>query len=291
MPTNVHLTKLFLCWVMVCVGLNESAAFGLAAQSERGLSNRPRLAILHFALGVDIANLSAIRTVTAEIPPDEEASLVADAIRAILDDARQLFYDQLTSGAQFELIPLAQTDMVIQNLGLEPGGILSQEQLANLKTHLGADVVVIGTLLDYGKVRWQWLAGGMGMDMTWESLAIGAATAWNPIAILANIGFELATSTPLWFGGGYLFGVACRPVRVEAQAVETILGAEVWSDMEVALLARKQLQEFPEEERSKKEVQLQVNLRRAMEALGHSLLNAEITFGSLWEARLPAQAM
>jgi hypothetical protein len=57
----------------------------------------------------------------------------------------------------------------------------------------------------------------MTADMTAESIALGLATAWNPIAIGANLGFELLTSTPLWFGGGYVFGVALRPVRVEAR--------------------------------------------------------------------------
>ncbi len=52
----------------------------------------------------------------------------------------------------------------------------------------------------------------MFADISWETAAIGIATVWNPGIILGNVGFELLTSTPLWFGGGYVFGVALRHV-------------------------------------------------------------------------------
>lgn len=78
---------------------------------------------------------------------------------------------------------------------------------------------------------------GMTTDMTAESIALGFATAWNPIAIGANIGFELLTSTPLWFGGGYVFGVSFRPVRVEARVFETVQGYPIWQAMDESAYA------------------------------------------------------
>jgi len=93
----------------------------------------------------------------------------------------------------------------------------------------------------------------------------------------------------VWFGGGYLFGVAFRPVRVDAQAVETVKGITVWDSMEVAIYSRGRLKELPEEQRSKKEAQLGINLKKAMEALGDSLLDAGITKRTLWEERLPVE--
>jgi len=41
----------------------------------------------------------------------------------------------------------------------------------------------------------------------------------------------------LWFGGGYLFGVAMRPVRVEARAFETFQGYPIWQAMDESAYA------------------------------------------------------
>jgi len=59
--------------------------------------------------------------------------------------------------------------------------------------------------------------------------------------------------------------------------------------MEVAVYTGKALKQLPEEQRSKKEMQLAVNLKKAMEALGDSLLDARMTRATLWERRLPVQ--
>lgn len=262
---------------------------GLTVRSDIPQAQQPRLALLGFNMGIEIIKLSAVQTVDEELSPEQEALLVKEAVKAIREDARRLLYNRLASSTQFQLVSLEETDAVVRELGLELDGIPTPEQLGKLRNRLGVDLAVSGTVLDYGKVRWQWLVAGMATDMTWESLVIGAATAWNPIAILGNIGFELLTSTPVWFGGGYLFGVAFRPVRVEAQAVETQQGLEVWSDWEVAAYVRERLKELPESERGKKEVQLGINLKQAMEALGDSLLDAGLTKTTLWERRLPTR--
>jgi hypothetical protein len=71
--------------------------------------------------------------------------------------------------------------------------------------------------------------------------------------------------------------------------VETQEGITVWDGMEVAIYARGRLKELPEEQRSKKEMQLHVNLKKAMETLADSLLDERITKTTLWERRLPKQ--
>ena len=131
--------------------------------------------------------------------------------------------------------------------------------------------MITGSILDYGKIRWQWLVTGMFADISWETIAIGVATAWNPGIILGNVGYELLTSTPLWFGGGYLFGVAMRPVRVETRAFETVQGYPIWQAMDESAYAWGALKMLPEEIRGKKETQLQLNLAEIIESLGDDL--------------------
>ena len=107
----------------------------------------------------------------------------------------------------------------------------------------------------------------MFVDMSWETVALGLATAWNPAIILGNVGFELLTSTPLWFGGGYLFGVAFRPVRVEARAFETNEGLPIWQSMDESAYAGGALKELPEAVRDKKE-----NAARAESCRDHGII-------------------
>ena len=88
-------------------------------------------------------------------------------------------------------------------------------------------------------------------DITWETVAIGLASSWNPGIILGNVGFELLTSTPVWFGGGYLFGIVARPVRVQADAWDPINGESVWEKEEFAVYIWGHLNQLPEPEREK----------------------------------------
>jgi hypothetical protein len=148
---------------------------------------------------------------------------------------------------------------------------------------LNTDLVVFATIEDYGKVRWQWLLAGMLADMTIDNLIIGFATTWNPVALAASVGWDVLTSAPIWFGGGYLFGIAFRPVRVEARAYETVQGYPVWQDMEATAYTWGRLRQLPEGERTKKERQLWINLDLAVETLADSLADEYFTVSALQE--------
>ena len=277
--------------VLLIVGLGVSGCswFGSTVRPDVAEVNRPKVAVLKFGLAVDITKLSSIQTVNGDLTPEQEADIIARAKREIPEQARRMITEKLAKDRQFTLIPSEETDTTIEGLGLEPGAAMTPEQLEVLRNRLGADMVVSGTIHDYGKIRWQWMAAGMFGDMTWESVAIGLASAWNPAIILGNVGFELLTSTPLWFGGGYLFGVAFSPVRVEAWATETVGGKNVWSQEEMAVYVWRRLKEVPEEDRKKKEVHLRLNLEKAVDGLVESLLDEEITKESLRLSRLPPQ--
>jgi hypothetical protein len=240
-------------------------------------------------MGVEITRLSSVQTVTDSPSSEEEPKMVAAAVAGIKDKARRLLYYQLEVAQKTTLIPLEDVDRAVEEMGLNPDDPLTREQITALRTRLDCDLVVGGIVQDFGKVRWQWLAGGMLADMTWESVALGLATSWNPGAIFGNIGFELLTSTPIWFGGGYLFGVAFSPVRVDAWAQDAVTGGERWSGEAVTLLIWKRLDEVSEEDRKKKEVRLWLNLKEAMKDLGESLLDQELTRTGLVEKRRPVK--
>lgn len=282
-----------VCVITLGAGLSLEACGWLKSdvKPDPPRAERPRLAVLPFDMGIEITSLASIQSVNGELKPEEEPQLIKQAVKQIQDDARRLMYERLASKEAFELVPPKETDRALDELGITTMEGLTPEQIAKLRARLNVDLVVTGIVQDYGKVRWQWAAAGMLGDMTWESVVIGLATAWNPAIILGNVGFELLTSTPVWFGGAYLFGVAFRPVRVEAQAVDPLDGESVWKETEVAIYAWGRLKELPEAERSKKEAQLGLNLKKAMEALADSLLDEGITKTTLWERRLPREAL
>jgi hypothetical protein len=262
--------------------LTGCVAFDPAVQSKvEDLNERPYVAILPFGFDLAITKLSAVKTVDGTLSPEDESTQLGEALRQILQEARWLLLSRLATGHGFRIVPLAETDALAEELQLKPGDLPNAEQLAEFRSRLGADLVVAGSILDYGKVRWQWSAAAMFADMSWETVAIGVATAWNPGIILGNVGYELLTSTPLWFGGGYLFGVAMRPVRVEARAFETFQGYPIWQAMDSSAYAWGALKAFPEAVRKKKETQLELNLAEIMESLGDSLTKQEFLVSRL----------
>jgi hypothetical protein len=263
--------------VMGCV------AFEPVVPSRVELADRPRLAILPFGIDVKITKLSYLKTVQETLSPEEESSQVAEAILSVQSEARWLFLSRLATAQGFRLISLEDTDALAKELQMTLGVLPTAEQLGEFRRRLGADLVVAGSILDYGKIRWQWLALGMFADMSWETIALGFATAWNPALILGNVGYELLTSTPLWFGGGYVFGVAFRPVRVEARAFETRQGDPIWQAMDESAYARGALKMLPEEIRGKKEMQLQLNLAEIMETLADGLIKQQFAVSQLNE--------
>jgi len=268
--TSVQLALFASC--LVNIALTGCVAFDPAVQSTvEDLNERPTVAILPFGFDLEITKLSAVKTVDETLPPEDEAKQVAETLREIQQEARWLLLSRLSAGQGFQFIPDDQTDALAGELQLNAGTLPTAEQLTEFRRRLGADLVITGSILDYGKIRWQWLVTGMFADISWETIAIGVATAWNPGIILGNVGYELLTSTPLWFGGGYLFGVAMRPVRVETRAFETVQGYPIWQAMDESAYAWGALKMLPEEIRGKKEIQLLLNLAEIIESLGDDL--------------------
>jgi nucleotide-binding universal stress UspA family protein len=241
------------------------------------IAERPYVALLPFGIDTDITKLSAVKSVDGTLSDEEESRQVAAVLQEILADARWLFLSRLATSQKFRFVPLEQTDALATELQLKPGALPTQEQLVEFRRRLGADVVVAGNILDYGRVRWQWFVAGAFAELSAETLVIGLATAWNPIGLLANTGVAVLINSAIFFGGGYLFGIAFRPVVVDARAFETIQGYPVWQSMEGAFYAWSALKQLPESQRDKKESQLRINLGRAIEGLADSLKAEKFT--------------
>ncbi|HKN86407.1 MAG TPA: hypothetical protein VJV04_06090 [Nitrospiraceae bacterium] len=257
------------------------AYFRSTPDFDTAVAERPSIALLPFGIDRKITTLSAVKSVDVKPSAEEEPRQVAEALKDVLADARWLFLSRLATGQQFQFVPLEQTDAVAVELGLKPGVLPTPEQLSELRRRLKADLVVAGNILEYGRIRWQWFVTGALAELSVETVVIGLASAWNPAIILANVGVDVLVNSALLLGGGYLFGIAFRPVVIEARAFETVQGNPVWQSMEGAFYAWGTLKQLPEAERGKKESQLRINLERAIEALADSLNAARLTVSQL----------
>ncbi len=269
------------------VALSSCSWFGKHERPPVPSDHRATLVLLPARLDFSVDTMSQVETTPEGLASEEDKHRAVIAKQAIRSEARRIFLEQLETGERFHLVTLEEVDAAAKEMGLDEDKEVTREQLTVLRERLRADVIVQPTVLDYGKIRWYWLAGGMLADMTWETVVIGLASAWNPGIILGNVAFELLTSTPVWFGGGYLFGVVARPVRVEAGAWDPINGESVWDKQEFALYIWDRLKQMPEAERKKKEAQLYLNLKESMQELAGSLLDEGLTIPELEKRRRP----
>lgn len=146
---------------------------------------------------------------------------------------------------------------------------MEREAVACAGRSAGADLIVDAHILDYGVVRWQYAATGLVVHASAELLAVGLASAWNPVALGAWAAFDITTDIPLWFGGAQVSGWAFRPVRIQIHAlqIEPCEGM-IWTEQELVLkVPGKTLEEYAPEQQRRKEVQLNVNLDKALAAL------------------------
>lgn len=274
---------------LLCSIFGGCAWFQTRSQQELPMVERPYVAILPIGIEVEITKLSEVKSVEEDLSPEDEAQQLADALQQIRTEARRLLQSRLAAGQRFRFVSDEQVATAVTMLDLKPGVVPTTDQQAYLRAQLGADLVIVGNILDYGKIRWQYWVPGLVVSMLTETLIVGAATGFNPAFMAATAGSELLTDVPFWWGGAYVAGWAFRPVQVGASAVDSLDGELVWDETEAAVYLWGGLKDVPEEERKKKEVQLGLNLKKAMEAIGDSLLNAGLTLSALRIRRSPNQ--
>jgi hypothetical protein len=100
-----------------------------------------------------------------------------------------------------------------------------------------------------------------------------------PAEDLAVIGLavaaeEITSEVLTWGGGAYLFNANYAPITLEAALIDSRDGHRVWHKITFVAIDRKALKKLPEEERTRKEVQLRVTLKRAERKLTKSLPKA-----------------
>ena len=94
-------------------------------------------------------------------------------------------------------------------------------------------------------------------DNTWVGIAIA----------LEEVGQEVLVGG----GGSYLFNKHYAPVTLEAQLVSTLDGKPIWDDTVFVSVDKNAIEALPEEDRKKKEIQLNLTAKMALDELAADL--------------------
>jgi len=265
-----RVVTLFAVWIGLCLLLGGCSSVG--GPSSGPLNHPLKVVVGPVILERPLPKSTQIYSFADDPPPELEAVIVAQFVDEIQTKAQQFLTEALAHQSGLVVIPFDETRRMMADLA--PAGTpLTAEQVDALALQSGADVVVTGLIHDYGQVRWQYWATGWLTHTTIELTIVGFASAWHPAAIGAYLAFDTITDFPLWYGGAQVFGWAFRPVRVHAEVaqVRNCRGV-VWSEDELAVkVPGKKLAEYPPEQQSKKEIQLEVNLQRVMAEIAETV--------------------
>lgn len=244
-----------------------SAGCGTAALEPRGPARDPLVLVGPFTMKVAISHSSKIHSFAEPPPADEEPAIRQRLIAGVTLTAQQLMIDRLGKQPGLAVVSLHETKQI--ETGLVPADAPpSREAILAMGRAAGADLVLVGNILGYSQMPLRYWLTGWAATASSQLIVVGAATGGNPVAMGSYLLFDIMTDLPIWTGGFYAFGWAFRPVLIEME-VWQLAGCEqpVWDATDFALMGHKYLEAYPEQERKKKEVQLEANLTRAIEEL------------------------
>jgi hypothetical protein len=185
--------------------------------------------------------------------------------------AQRFLTEHLAQQPGFKVIPFQEARLLQSDL--VSGNASDETQLRFLASHAKADMVLSGRIVAYGSIPWKYWVTGLATETLTELIVVGLGTGWNPAAIGSYFAVDvLLIDLPLWSGGAYIAGWAFRPVIVEVGAIQ--LGScsgGIWSKQEEAIrVPGTRLDNYSPEERKRKEIQLEINLDRAMEEIAET---------------------
>lgn len=221
-------------------------------------------------LEAPITKSTQIHSFDEEPSAENEPVLLAQLKEEIQITAQGFLTEHLARQSGLMVVSFDETRRLLADLA-PAGAPLTEDQVRALGHQTGADIVITGLIHDYGAVRWQYWVTGLVVHSAVGLTILGVATAWNPVAIGAYFVYELP-DVAIWSGGAYVFGWAFRPVRVHLDAFQ-LKNCEgpVWTDDALRVrVPGKALAEYPVEKQKLKEVQLEVNLNRAMAELAET---------------------
>jgi len=247
---------------------------GCATWEQHGVmadvNSRYRVAVEPVEISADIRRASEIMTVTPDV--ENEPTLVRQQLQ---NDASRLSHYlkiRLGGSAHFQVVPFDKAGLSANSFASMPE-TWDKDKLHDLKALHNVQAVLIVKVSGYGKIKKKWLTYLIGSGLV-EGVVQGVLAAklvkntWVGLAVaLEEIGQEIL----VWGGGSYLFDEHYAPVTLEARLISTTDGESIWSDTVFVSIDKDALKKLPEPERKKKQVQLYVTAKKAVNVLVNDL--------------------
>ena len=212
-----------------------------------------RLGVLGFKITAPIKKLK-------EIDSNPQGKLLQDEILKREIEAKKFFFQYFNSYyKEIELV-----DVPIDSVKWDKDLKISRPDLKRLQKTYALDGLLLGEIPWYGKTNLMWPIIGFTTDIAVETLIIGIVTKWNGPLILANLGWDVVTNGPLWFGGAWLFGQTYKPVTIETKLVTFKDGVQEHKEDFDVTKSSHMLEKYQKNERNKVENQLDASFKKAL---------------------------
>jgi hypothetical protein len=246
-------------------------ALSMGCTTAKPAPDRPiRVAVGPVVMEAPVSSSTKIHSFEQAPTPEREPIVRAELIAEVEETSQRLLTEHLRQQGPFQVTPFSDTRRTLADL-VDPGSTLSPQQVDGLARETGADVVITGRILVYGTIPAKYWLSTYAVSETGQLIAVSVLSGGNPIVIGAYIGYDLLTDLPSWTGGTYMLGLAYRPVFIEVEAFQTgNCPRQIWKKRQVVVIAYRELLDYSWRDRWKKEVQLGVNLHRAIIGIAES---------------------
>ncbi len=235
---------------------------------------RLKLAIVQVPTEARIKRLRWISSESAPKDKDVQKALIAVRLRQIQETTQATLVETLEQKPFCIVLKDPATTGWTDSLNLANNDApIPVSALSRFREETQADAVLRFKITDYGRTPrkvMKWIYAGTG---AWIVGAITLATLNSETRpyIGAYIGSEVLQEGAELYLGTSLFGAEYKPVRIEAELIDTRTGRVLWEDTKTKTASSGIMKNFPKEERKRKELQLAVSTERAISALVDSL--------------------
>ena len=258
---------IFLLLVCLLPGCATWAQHGVTA----GQNEKFRIALMPVEVTAEIGKISDIMTSPPAV--SDENKFIQEQRQIVSNQLTQALHTRLSESSYVEIVPIEPTEASTEIIAPAAPQAWSPEELAKLKISSDVQAVLLVKLSGYGKMKRKWLAYLIGSGVV-EGVVQGVLAAklvdntWVGIAVaLEEVGQEVL----VWGGGSYLFNKHYAPVTLEAQLISTLDGKPIWEDTVFVSVDKNAIEALPEEDRKKKEIQLNLTAKKALNELANDL--------------------
>lgn len=218
-----------------------------------------------------------LRLISSDARPKDrsaERSVIEAKLRQAQADAKASMIEALEWKGEFAVNKSEDVQNLADSLNLSNDDRpIPLDRLDQFRQKTGVDAILRFRITDYGRTTrkvLKWIYAGTG---AWIAgvITFAALNSNTRPYIGAYIGTEVLQESAELYLGTSFFGHEYKPVRIEAELIDTKTGRNLWEGAKTRTASRKFLAPYPKPQRTK-ELELAVSSDRAIVDLARSLV-------------------